>query len=317
MDLTLSCTKQATIVLVGYFILGPSDLYKLVKEIGKAVQNFRTLSTEATKTFESSMESQLQMEEIRKTQRELNDAFSFRRSINVDPDDEAFTTTTTSEKVGAEPILSRTDDDGTKGKKRIRRRKKPTVSSSEENEETEQQLRMDDSWETANTGENNIPDLDMSYAFDTNAKSDWNLDSNSNDWFLESENQSKGNVDETVPADAQSAARFQAQIQGNWNDSILGNEEQLSPLAKVMERLALLEEEKAAQVFRLEEEYRERAAMEEKFYRQKRALLEDAAAEIQANVYSSMTGSASSSSSSSAPTTTTSESNPFLQDASS
>lgn len=79
-----------TIVLIGYFVLGPSDLYKLVKEIGKFIQNFQTFATEATATLENNMESQLQLEEIRKAQRELNDAFSFRRSINVEADSDPF-----------------------------------------------------------------------------------------------------------------------------------------------------------------------------------------------------------------------------------
>ena len=77
---------------MGYFILGPSDLYKLTKEIGKFIQNFRTLGAEATKTLETSMESQLQLDDIRKAQRELNDAFSFRRTINVDDEGDAFST---------------------------------------------------------------------------------------------------------------------------------------------------------------------------------------------------------------------------------
>ena len=76
--------------MVGYFVLGPSDLYKLVKEIGKFIQNVRNFSTDLSTTFESNMENTLQLEEIRKAQRELNDAFSFRRSINVDEDSEAF-----------------------------------------------------------------------------------------------------------------------------------------------------------------------------------------------------------------------------------
>ena len=62
---------------MGYFVLGPSDLYKLVKEIGKFIQNIRTMGTDLTTTFENNMESQLQLEELRKAQRELNDAFSF------------------------------------------------------------------------------------------------------------------------------------------------------------------------------------------------------------------------------------------------
>lgn len=82
---------KATILLVGYFVLGPSDLYKLVKEIGKFIQNIRTLGTDLTKTFETNMNDVVQIEELRKAQRELNDAFSFRRTINVDADSDAFT----------------------------------------------------------------------------------------------------------------------------------------------------------------------------------------------------------------------------------
>ena len=71
---------------MGYFVLGPSDLYKLTKEIGKTYQHFRTFTTEATASLEKSLESNFQLEEIRKAQRDLNEAFSFRRSINVDAD---------------------------------------------------------------------------------------------------------------------------------------------------------------------------------------------------------------------------------------
>lgn len=259
--------------------MGPSDLYKLVKEIGKAVQNFRTLSSEASKTLESTMESQLELDEIRKAQRELNDAFSFRRSINVDQDEEAFTTTTTSEKIGAEPI--RGDIGSTK--KKIRRRKKVVA------EEVE----------VAGGAElnGNVPDLDMTDAFsDFDKTFDMEAEAEkvraermerlqasnqpSNEWFSD---QFDDDDDDENAADLE-AARFQAQL-NNWNESILANEDKLSPLSKIMERLALLEEEQARQVFRLEEEYRERAALEERFYRQKRALLEEAAAEIQAGAY--------------------------------
>ena len=57
---------------MGYFVLGPTELYKLTKEIGKALQNFRSLSTEASKQFETSMEDQLDLQELRKAQRELD-----------------------------------------------------------------------------------------------------------------------------------------------------------------------------------------------------------------------------------------------------
>lgn len=286
-------------MLVGYFVLGPSDLYKLVKEIGKAVQNFRTLSSDAAKTFETSMESQIEFDEIRKAQRELNDAFSFRRSINVDQDEEAFTTTTTSEKIGAEPIRG---DVGTK--KKIRRRKKVIVEDKTEDDDVATAAVQVPSL----SSDGNIPDLDMSYAFEDNddtklfdmqseaekvrvermsrlessskpPASDWFSDTMGNDDDIDDDDDD----DDMFAANAE-AARFQAQL-SNWNESILANEDKLSPLSKLMERLALLEEEKAAQMFRLEEEYRERAALEERFYRQKRELLEEAAAEIQASAY--------------------------------
>ena len=285
-------------MLVGYFVLGPSDLYKLVKEIGKAVQNFRTLSSDAAKTFETSMESQIEFDSIRKAQRELNDAFSFRRSINVDQDEEAFTTTTTSEKIGAEPIRG---DMATK--KKIRRRKKVIVEDKED---------VDDVAAAAvqmplSSSNGNIPDLDMSYAFENNddtklfdmqseaekvraermARLESSAKPPANDWFSDTmgnENDDDDDDDDDMFAANAETARFQAQL-SNWNESILANEDKLSPLSKLMERLALLEEEQAAQVSRLEEEFRERAALEERFYRQKRELLEEAAAEIQASAY--------------------------------
>jgi Sec-independent protein translocase protein TatA len=267
-------------LLVGYFVLGPSDLYKLVKEIGKAVQNFRTLSSEASKTLESTMESQLELDEIRKAQRELNDAFSFRRSINVDQDEEAFTTTTTSEKIGAEPIRG---DIGS-SKKKIRRRKKVVAE--------EVEVPAGDELNA------NIPDLDMTDAFsDFDKTFDMEAEAEKvraermerlqasnqpgNEWLGDQFDDDDDDDDNAADIEA---ARFQAQL-NNWNESILANEDKLSPLSKIMERLALLEEEQARQVFRLEEEYRERAALEERFYRQKRALLEEAAAEIQAGAY--------------------------------
>jgi Sec-independent protein translocase protein TatA len=79
--------------------LGPSDLYKLTKEIGKFIQNIQTLGSDLSTTLETNMESQLQLEDLRKAQRELTDAFSFRRSINVD-DTEAFATTVATPRVG-------------------------------------------------------------------------------------------------------------------------------------------------------------------------------------------------------------------------
>ena len=75
---------------MGYFVLGPSDLYKLVKEIGKFIQNARNLGAEAAKSFEGTMDDQLELKELRRAQSELNEAFGFRRSINTSEFGEAF-----------------------------------------------------------------------------------------------------------------------------------------------------------------------------------------------------------------------------------
>jgi hypothetical protein len=89
-------------------------------------------------------------------------------------------------------------------------------------------------------------------------------------------------------------SRFQQQLSGDWNSQILANDDKLDPLAGIMERLAVLEEEKIAADKRLQEEFRLREENEERFYREKKQLLEEAAAQIQASAYAS-TGPASSS----------------------
>jgi Sec-independent protein translocase protein TatA len=129
-------------LLVGYFILGPSDLYKLVKEVGKFLQNIRTFSNDLSTTFESSMENSLQLAEIRKAQRELNDAFSFRRSINVDENSEAFSVEAGSAQAAEAAAASASVTPGAaavtgKTPKKIRRRvrrKAPTPSAMAEDE---------------------------------------------------------------------------------------------------------------------------------------------------------------------------------------
>jgi hypothetical protein len=81
--------------------------------------------------------------------------------------------------------------------------------------------------------------------------------------------------------------RFASQLSGDWNEQILAKENELAPLATIMQKLALLEEEKNAAKTRLEEEFRRRAAIEEDYYQQQRELLEDAVTEMQASAYSS------------------------------
>ena len=84
---------------------------------------------------------------------------------------------------------------------------------------------------------------------------------------------------------AQAQARFQAQLSPDWNQQVLSKEDELEPLARIMEQLALLEEERNAAISRLEEEYRRKEETEKQFYQKKRDLLESAAFEIQRQPY--------------------------------
>mmetsp|Transcript_7054 Transcript_7054/g.10720 ORF Transcript_7054/g.10720 Transcript_7054/m.10720 type:complete len:384 (-) Transcript_7054:231-1382(-) len=277
-----------TILLVGYFVLGPSDLYKVVKEVGKFIQNFRTLGTDLTKTVENNFESQLELEEIRKAQRELNDAFNFRRTINTEVEAEAFSTTPEdrpgSAGITGEPAAAAasaasataaTADGTVAPKKKIRRRVKKTAVPVEEPESMPMELSMPPAPvpapapapappvpEPVKAEDITIPELDP--------------------WF---EDNQPADSKYSGIARAEEQDRFAAQLSGNWNEQVMANEDKLSPLSKIMERLAILEEEKNAADSRLEEEFRLRGELEEKYYREKRDLLEEAAAEVQADAY--------------------------------
>ena len=89
-------------------------------------------------------------------------------------------------------------------------------------------------------------------------------------------------------AEAQQRSRFQQQLSESWNQKVMENEEKLAPLAMIMERLAILEEEKEAAERRLEDEFRERFQLEEDYYEKKRALLEETAAKVQEKAYITM-----------------------------
>lgn len=282
------------------------------------MQNFRTLGTDLSTTFESNMESQLQLTELRKAQQELTDAFSFRRSINVD-DTEAFATTVDTPREAASTVGATATAAGTGAsvasaattgkKKRIRRRKVKKVVAVEE--------------EPASFGgSGDIPDLDMNAEFDQEAFQaaaataiDESSTSTTEESTLTAEeldaidkdfdqytttdpNPMSEWYDEaaaaTAEADAATAAgatttatspqetsRFQQQMAGNWNDSIIANTEQLEPVAKVMELLALLEQEKVDADKRLEEEYQRRAELDTEYYQKQRRLLEDAVTSVQ------------------------------------
>eukprot|EP00544_Gedaniella_sp_CCMP2646_P011030 CAMPEP_0202483512 /NCGR_PEP_ID=MMETSP1361-20130828/2747_1 /ASSEMBLY_ACC=CAM_ASM_000849 /TAXON_ID=210615 /ORGANISM="Staurosira complex sp., Strain CCMP2646" /LENGTH=387 /DNA_ID=CAMNT_0049111809 /DNA_START=157 /DNA_END=1320 /DNA_ORIENTATION=- len=295
--LGVGAPEVVTILLVGYFVLGPSDLYKLTKEIGKGIQNFRTLSSDVTKTFENNMESQLQLEELRKAQRELNDAFSFRRSINVDEEAEAFATTPGSAAAENDDIrdvttsVSAAVSDAPKKKRKRKRvkKKKVEVPSVEEANGT-----------AADSVSANVPDLKMPAPWDVDEPDEDERRRVEQELQLREDRMERLKTGTQSPLDefgaptidfsespAEEQERFAQQMSDSWNAQIMANSEELQPLAKVMERLAILEEEKKAADARLEEEFRLRTQLEEKFYREKREILEEAAAEVQAGAYTS------------------------------
>lgn len=318
---------QFTILLVGYFVLGPSDLYKLVKEVGKFIQNIRTLGSDFSTTLENNMESSLQLNELRKAQRELNDAFSFRRTINVDADSEAFAVGAGSAQQAEAmamaamtvPPTGMADDDGRDSvnattattinatPKKIRRRiRKPEAFVMEKESivnNIPESLDMPDlDWEprtvsasvssTANTSMSEKELSEIEADFDKyvvgNDATTFRDDSDSSAWFnngaaLPLENRSSEL--ETEAAIVAQSSRFQQQLSGNWNDQILQVGDTLEPLALVMNKIALLEQEKIATLKRLDEEFAERAQVEEKFYQNQRRLLEDAATQVQSAAF--------------------------------
>jgi Sec-independent protein translocase protein TatA len=309
--------QQFTILLVGYFVLGPSDLYKVVKSIGSFVQNARTLTTDLTKTFETNMESQLQLEEIRKAQRELNNAFSFRRSINVDQAEDAFSTTVTTPREGwvegqdpSEEIAEADElpgavleaDEGAASaaanaaaattapkKKKLKRRRRVPL----------QQPVDDDSGDSNSENVYGVPDLEMpeiassslteeeqaiideEFERYTTVSLGGDDDATAGDVNASQENEAE--VDEAAKAaEALSAQqRFQQQLSGNWNDQVLASEDVLTA---VLRKLSLLEEEKAAATKRLEEEFERRSQLEETYYSRQREVLESALKQVEKQV---------------------------------
>ena len=272
------------------------------------------------------MENQLELDELRKAQRELNEAFSFRRSINTDevsdfnevvqqPAEAEAEAEVAAEAGGAAAAAAGAAATAPKKRKVKRRRvKKP---------QEEEVVAAGGEMAAAGydvSAEGNVPDLDMSDAFPTEeeklreerlarlaASGGTGTEESKPDWFDdrgldELMTTPKADTSDADAGDdlwgagqesrAEEQDRFAAQLSGQWNDSILQNEDKLGPLAKIMDRLAILEEEKKAAVLRLEEEFRMRNELEEKFYQQKREALEEAAAEVQAEAYAGMTADA-------------------------
>ena len=334
------------IVLVGYFVLGPSDLYKLVKQIGAFIQNIRTLGNDLSTTFENNMESTLQLEEIRKAQRELNDAFSFRRTINVDADSDAFsvqagsaqkaeaerltaaattattaTVTSATMSTGSNVTVTATQQQPPKKiRRRIRKKEEPVVldlpSMSEYN------------MQSSDFMSNNIPDLEMPTSeFETSSSKqrsgvvsdeeaaiiekefdqyvlnpmtstfdDWDSWDVSNRMAQDEVESMNGttitpnttSLSTTVVDPATKLAeqnRFQQQLSGNWNDQVLKAGDTLEPIALVMNQIALLEQEKNAALKRLDEEYTQRTAIEERYYKEQRQLLDETARNVQSTAF--------------------------------
>ena len=156
-----------------------------MKEIGKFIQNARTLGAEAAKSFEGTMEDQLELKELRRAQSELNEAFGFRRSINTSEFGEAFdrtgslnsssggggfsasggggtavmatatgsTSSSSTSEVGGEEV----DDDAPKRKRKLVRRKKKKVVEEIDVPESE----SEEGGEYNNNFALEYPDLDM------------------------------------------------------------------------------------------------------------------------------------------------------------
>ena len=305
----MGAPEVAVTLLVGYFVLGPSDLYRLVKEIGKFVQNFRTLGTEAAKSFEGTMENQLEIEGLRKAQAELNDAFSFRRSINTDEYSEAFSDSNlvdnTVESAAAATAVAEGSTGARKKKRMVRRRKKrpedevpPEVPAADVAKEYPDLDMLDDSSADGSNGGDEASDAEKRRAERIERlTANEGESSDEPDWFKASEEEIASEVlgqqQTTDPAmAAYEKQRFQSQMTvDDWNAQVMANEDKLSPMAMVMQRLALLEEEKNAADQRIEEEYRKRMDNEDKFYLEKRRLLEDAVTEIQEGAFEGINGS--------------------------
>ena len=257
--------------MVGYFVLGPSDLYKIVKEVGKFIQNIRTFSTDLTSTFESTMESQLQLQDIRKAQQELTDAFSFRRSINVNDEAEAFSKEAVESVVAPAAAASvATASPSQSGSKKIRRRVKKRVTPAE----TVPDLEMPVIEEDPSPSISALETAEIEKEFEK-------YTSDVVDDYISPKRATEEEDDWLKEPDSVATSRFQQQLSGNWNEQILENEDQLSPIATVMNKIALLEKEKKAAMMRLEEEFAQRKALEDRYYQEQRALLEEASFQIQ------------------------------------
>jgi Sec-independent protein translocase protein TatA len=293
-------------LLVGYFVLGPSDLYKLVKEIGKFIQNIRTLGSDLSTTFESNMESTLQLEELRKAQRELNDAFSFRRSINTEETAGPFSVTAGSAQIAeanrreeemAAAVAATTGEGPAvfkerKIRRRVKRRKEevdvvaapppsfePAIATAPVNLAPVSPI---SSCAPDELLANNVPDLEMPHKADAVTKT-----TTAEELALIESEFAKYTAmpDDLVTVDVGAQSRFQQQLSGQWNDSIVQNTAKLAPMGALMEQVALLEQERKAALDRLEEEFARRKEIETQFYQKRRLAIEAKITETQETAF--------------------------------
>jgi len=79
--LGVGAPEVMVVCAVGYFLLGPEDLYKLSKEIGRLVAQARRTLAESAAEWQSTMDAQFELKELETLQKsaaELRDAFDFR-----------------------------------------------------------------------------------------------------------------------------------------------------------------------------------------------------------------------------------------------
>ncbi|GMH73471.1 hypothetical protein TrRE_jg4622, partial [Triparma retinervis] len=302
----------------GYFVLGPQELYKLTKEIGKFISSFRAVGTEATKAFTDNMESQIAMDEIRQARDDLNDAFSFRRSINWEEEEEAeAAVTAAAEESTAEgstgggggtaaAAVAKGAEETTKGgkKKKIRRRIKKRPKPEPEEGTVQQEGGMMEGF----GGERSAFGEDTMESFGGEVNNEGYIDPEPEGGFRtdQAEEEKTTEFSESYPdlgpfggeeeegigmemgmgmgggmEEGVASDRFRQQLDvDSWNSSIMENEESLEPLAVIMKKIALLEEEREGKIKMLEEEFRLKSDLEEKFYREKKIILEEGVKEI-------------------------------------
>ncbi|GAB5035783.1 Hypothetical protein NocV09_02900900 [Nannochloropsis oceanica] len=70
--LNVGTPEVVLILLVGYFVLGPQDLYRVAKETGQLVNNVQTAGTDAWKVFQEAMEAEGTMAAMGASVNEIN-----------------------------------------------------------------------------------------------------------------------------------------------------------------------------------------------------------------------------------------------------